>query len=232
MWEMESAMSPAKSKKLRCIHMENQPPAVADSQLALIQSKIQLDGRIKGGASWFYWIAGLSLINTLAFLFGANFNFLLGLAVTQLVDGFMFGLAGDLGSAGSIVQLIGLAINLGIAGIFVVFGFLGRKRLRWAIIVGMVVYAIDGLLMLLFQEYVSAGFHAFALISISSSLKAISDLASLEKLGPSESIESIRQRMPSLQPEVTPAQRRTRWILTGLIVVAVFIFFVIAMQQI
>jgi hypothetical protein len=38
--------------------------------------------------------------------------------------------------------------------------------------------------------------------------------------------------MPSLQPEVTPAQRRTRWILMGLIVVAVFIFFVIAMQQI
>lgn len=38
---------------------------------------------IHSGAHWFYWIAVLSLINSLVFHFGWNWSFFMGLAATQ-----------------------------------------------------------------------------------------------------------------------------------------------------
>ena len=35
--------------------------------------------QLKSGANWFYWIAGLSLINSAIFVFGGNVNFIAGL---------------------------------------------------------------------------------------------------------------------------------------------------------
>src|SRR5512138_3090367 len=45
-----------------------------------------LDARIKSGAAWFYWIAGLSLINSVAALSGSKWGFILGLGITQVFD--------------------------------------------------------------------------------------------------------------------------------------------------
>src|ERR1043165_4184428 len=41
-----------------------------------------LDKKIKTGASWFFWIAALSLLNSIFILSGADFGFVLGLSVT------------------------------------------------------------------------------------------------------------------------------------------------------
>jgi hypothetical protein len=210
--------------------METQTPSpTADAaQLAIIQKKLVLDGKIRNGVNWFFWIFGLSLINTVVYLLGKTFTFVLGLGVTQIVDGFMYALASELGTGGSVVRLIGFVIDVFIAGIFLLIGILGRKRNRTAIIIGMILYAVDGIILLLFQDFLSAGFHAFALVGIWNGLRSISELGQLEKDGNSESIESIRKRMPSLQPQVTPQQRRTRWILVGLILLVIVIFLILA----
>jgi hypothetical protein len=206
--------------------MESQIQVSLDSsQLVIIQKKLSLDNKIRSGVNWFFWIAGLSLINTIVYLFGGHFTFVVGLAATQIIDVFMSVLAKDFGTGGSIVRFIGFAIDIVIAGIFVVFGIFGKKRYRAAIIIGMILYAIDGVLLLLFQDFLGAGFHAFALLGIGGCLKSISELANLEKAGNSESIESIRQRMPSLQPRTTPQQWRTRLILVGMIVLVFIILF-------
>jgi hypothetical protein len=42
--------------------------------------------RVVNGAKWFYWIAGLSLVNSLVVVFGGNFHFVLGLGITSVVD--------------------------------------------------------------------------------------------------------------------------------------------------
>src|SRR5690349_21130602 len=40
------------------------------------------------GANWFYWIAGLSLVNSAIFAFGGQVSFILGLSYTQVIDVF------------------------------------------------------------------------------------------------------------------------------------------------
>src|SRR5947209_1342499 len=39
-----------------------------------------------GGARWFYWIVGLSLVNSLLALGGAQIRFVFGLGITQIFD--------------------------------------------------------------------------------------------------------------------------------------------------
>lgn len=209
--------------------MENQTsftPSDID-QLAIIQKKLSLDNKIRSGLNWFFWIAGLSLLNTILYSFGTSITFVIGLGVTQIVDGFMDALANEFNTGGGIIRLIGFAIDLFIAGIFVAIGILGRRRYRAPVIIGMAIYTVDGIILLLFQNFLGAGFHALALAGVWNGLKSISELERLEKIGAGESIESIRQRIP----QVTPQQRRTRLILIGLILLVPIILCVILSFQ-
>src|SRR5690349_2688917 len=207
--------------------METQTPPANDVQSFIFQQRFALENRIRSGMNWFFWIAGLSLVNSVAYLFGNSLTFVIGLGITQLVDGFMYGMSSDFSTGGFLIRLIGLVIDLVIAGLFVAAGIWGRKRYRVPIIIGMVVYALDGLILLLFGDFYGAGFHAFALLGIGTGLRSISDLEALEKAGDTASIESLRARIPSLQPPVTPGQRRTRWILIGMILLVFVIMAII-----
>ena len=220
------------NKRRRNKKVEAKIPYTPDqSQLIIIQRKLYLDNRIRNGVNWFFFIAGFSLLNTVIYFFGGTITFVIGLGATQIVDGFMYTLAKDLGQTGILFRAIGFIIDVCIAGVFIIFGVFGRKRIRWPIIVGMVLYIIDGIVLLLFQDFLGAGFHLFALFGIWTGLKSLSELEVLEKTGTSESIESIRQRMPSLRPQITPQQRRSRWILVGLIALVFVALFVYASLQ-
>ena len=213
--------------------MESQgTPGVASAeQLAHIQKKLQLDNQVRGGVDWFFWIAGLSLVNSVVYLLGKNFVFFLGLGITQIVDVFVSALAEEFGSGGSLLRFIGFAIDVLIAGIFAIFGVFGRKRKNLPVIIGMILYAIDGVIVLLFQDFLSAGLHAFALFGIWNSLKSMSELAKLEQEGNSESIESIRNRMPRSQiqapPQLTLQEKMRRWLLIGIVLLGIIFMFVL-----
>jgi hypothetical protein len=182
--------------------MEPSIAYTADAQqLAIIQRKLFLDNRIRSGINWFYWIAGLSLVNTLAYLFGATITFMMGLGITQFIDAFIFTLVKDLGSGSEILRGLGLVIDVAIAGIFVLLGYFGRKRVRWVVIVGMAFYGLDALLMLAFRDFLAAAFHLLALWGLWGGWKAIGELADLEKSGGSEPVDVLRQRIPTSRPE-------------------------------
>ncbi len=136
-----------------------------DETQRLLQERLKIEGQIKGGASWFFWIAGLSIINTIIFLAGAQWSFIIGLGVTQLV-------AGVASEAGSSAKIVAFIVTLIFAGIFVFFGIFSGKRHNWAFIVGMILYALDGLLFLLVPDWLSIGFHVFALFCIFAGLRA------------------------------------------------------------
>ena len=55
-----------------------------------------LNARVRAGADWFFWIAGLSLVNSLSTLTDRPFAFIIGLGTTRLAD--MFG--SQMGSEG------------------------------------------------------------------------------------------------------------------------------------
>ena len=69
-------------------------------------------GQLRSGVSWFYWIAGLSLINSILSVSGQSWRFIFGLGVTQLLDAFAEGFAGG-------GKIVGLIFDLVVAGVFV-----------------------------------------------------------------------------------------------------------------
>jgi hypothetical protein len=128
------------------------------------------EGQVKSGANWFFWIAGLSLVNSLLNLFKVELQFVVGLGATQLIDAF----AQIIG--GNIVMIVGILLSMVIAGCIGALGWQAGKKKAWAFILGMVVYGLDAFLVLWFQDYVSFAFHVFALIMIGLGLKALLDL--------------------------------------------------------
>lgn len=129
---------------------------------------------IRTGARWFYWIAVLSLINTFMSMTQQGLVFVVGLGVTQMVDGF----ASRLDSNGT---TIGLALNVIIAGVFAMFGFFAWKRQSWAFIVGMILYVMDASLFLMTSRWLGLAFHGYVLFWIFMGLKANLQLKAMEK---------------------------------------------------
>jgi hypothetical protein len=144
---------------------------ITAEQKALIVQLLQK--RTRSGANWFFWIAGLSLINTFAAAMGSSMRFIVGLGITQIVDALV-------AQAGNPGNPLALAFDFVAAGIFMGFGLLCRKGLEWAFIVGMILYALDGFLFLLAKDVLSIGFHLFALYMIFKGLKAAEALRKLE----------------------------------------------------
>jgi hypothetical protein len=127
-------------------------------------SDYELINQAKGGASWFYWIAGLSIVNTLIFFFGGNWSFFAGLGVTQIVDAVVLFMTGNDGF--SVLKLIAVVFDLVVAGLFFLCGLWAHKFQTWAFVTGMILYLLDGLLLLVIGAYLPAAFHAFALFMI------------------------------------------------------------------
>ncbi len=140
----------------------------AQQQLELVNHQ----NKMKSGANWFYWIAALSLINTIISISGGRFSFIFGLGLTQVVDAF----AGEAGRAAIVPQLI---ISAFIAALVAGFGFLANKEHAWAFWVGMVCYAGDGLLCLLARDFLATAFHAWAIFGIYGGVKALQSLQQL-----------------------------------------------------
>lgn len=135
----------------------------------LMNERFILQNQVNAGASWFYWVAALSIINSLIIMFSGNLSFIVGLGITQIFDyiGKEFGTIGN---------ILAFGIDLIIAGIFVFFGVFANKGHNWSFIIGMVLYSLDGLLYLIPGDFLAFGFHIFVLYCLFSGLKANSKL--------------------------------------------------------
>ena len=129
-----------------------------------------LEKQLKGGGSWFYWIAALSVVNSVLALSGSETRFILGLGITQIFDAMGQGLASGAGLALAVV------LDVLAAAAFVFFGVFANKRHTWSFIVGMALYALDGLIYLIAQEWLGVGFHVFALFCLFRGFKACREL--------------------------------------------------------
>jgi hypothetical protein len=105
---------------------------------------------MKSGASWFYWIAALSLINSISAYVGAGFKFIFGLGLTQFLYATM-----DSGMA--------LILNVLAAGTLVLFGVFANKGQAWAFMLGMVLFALDGIFLFRREEWIGVGLHVLVL---------------------------------------------------------------------
>jgi hypothetical protein len=152
---------------------------------ALVEQKLRAEQIVKNGAGWFLAIAGLSILNSVLTMSGTSFHFIFGLGVTQVVDA--VGRAG--GTTGSALSLV---VNLFIAGVFLLFWNFARKGEKWAFLAGMALYAIDGLILLPFKDFLGVAFHAYALFRIYNGMQGLPVL------------ESLRQRMAPTNAPIEP----------------------------
>lgn len=183
---------------------------------------LRLQQTAKGGANWFIWIAALSAFNSLSLRLELGFGFLAGLGLTQLVDA--------LGAAfGPSAEAVAVVINLMAVGLFIA---VGRLALRYpaVYVVGMAAYLLDAVPLVVFGDYLGAGFHVFALFFMFKGFQAARSLhaAGLPVVTPRPSLTpapmTVRQadnsaegtdavRLPtSLQPLLAQIQEHyDRW---------------------
>lgn len=136
----------------------------------------EVDNRVKSGAGWLFAIGILSMVNTALYAAGAEINFIVGLGITQIIEGFMLGFAEASGmDIGMSFMIITFLINMLIASSFILLGFFARKGESWAFIVSMVLYGLDALLFALFADWIGVGFHIFALYFIYGGFKALKE---------------------------------------------------------
>jgi hypothetical protein len=112
----------------------------------------QSEPEVMSGANWFWWIAGLSVVNSIMMHSGSDRSFVIGLGFTLVAD-VVF----------KEVKIIAFAIDavalLAICGL----GFFSRKGHFWAFVTGIVLYSLDALIYVAFQDWMSVGFHGLAL---------------------------------------------------------------------
>lgn len=126
----------------------------------------RLVGTVKSGANWFYWMAALSMLNSVILMLGGDWSFLVGLGATSFI-------AAVTAYAGSTVAIvIGFTIIIFVNIFFLVLGLLSNQGKSGAFIVGMVIYALDALLCLFFEDYFGFAFHLFVLYNLFMGVKA------------------------------------------------------------
>jgi hypothetical protein len=146
----------------------------------LVEQKLRAEQIVKSGAGWFLAIAGLSIVNSIMTMSGTSFHFIFGLGVTQIVDA--------IGAhSGTTASVLGLIVNAFVAGIFVLFWYFGKQGKKWAFIVGMGLYLIDGLILLPFQDWLGAAFHGWALYRIYNGMLGIPVLDNIRRMTVGES---------------------------------------------
>jgi hypothetical protein len=126
----------------------------------------------RNGAMWFFWLAGLSMLNSILGAFGASIRLIFGLGFTQVTDGFLAA-AFEEGSAGMGVAF-SLATTAIVAAVFAGIGFLALRGARLAYIGGLVLYIVDTLVLLGVTVMLSAWgvfgldllFHGFVLFQL------------------------------------------------------------------
>jgi hypothetical protein len=154
------------------------PPAVAP--LPHDGAVRELFDRGKNGAAWFYWIAALSVINTVMLLSQGGRTFALGLAVTMIADSLAAGAA--LKPGGNMTVLYAaLAFDVVVLGLFIFCGWLSQRRILPIYALGMVLYLLDGLLCLSLGLVVGIFIHAYALWSMMSGFLAYRQLNILHR---------------------------------------------------
>ena len=142
------------------------PPPISAGNATQVLEVAGLERRIKSGAGWFFFIGAFSLVNSFMLMSGEGHRFLIGLGITDLIAMF----SKSLGGSG---MAIGVVLNLMVLAVFVVFGIFARKGHSWSFIAGMICYALDAGLFVLFNiQLGSVVFHGIALVFMFLGLQA------------------------------------------------------------
>lgn len=148
-----------------------------DSDRENTAPQAKVSDRVREGANWFFWIAALATMTSVVTMVGSHIHRFTGFGVTALVD--------TLAQSGS-SRAMDVIFDAWLAGGLVVLGFFAVEGQKWAFVVGMVGYTLDGALSVAAGDYLGAGLHALVLYFIYRGFAALgqpSDVASAAHAG-------------------------------------------------
>ncbi len=163
------------------MEQQGSPMEQQESQLELQKAALAQAG--SAGASWFYWIGGLSLVNTAIALFGGTVRFVFGLGITDLISSLAAYARQEQADVAEPLSWVAVVTTVIAAAVLALFGWLSQRRLLWAYAIGMALYLGDGILCLIFQDYLAVAVHAIALFLLFRGFLAYTQLARLEQTG-------------------------------------------------
>ena len=140
----------------------------------LLYDAIKKKSVVHSGANWFYWIAGLSLLNSILFFAHSQWGFFVGLGSTDIINWLM--------SKTETGIIIGLGLSLGISAGFAALGYYAhRPEYRWTFITGILLYVLDSAILVTLGGWLSLIFHGYALINLYAGLNASRQLSNIEQ---------------------------------------------------
>ena len=108
------------------------------------RNNAELERQMLGGANWFFWIAALSLVNSIISLYGGGWGFSIGLGFTQILDAVAHNYVASGGAEW--LRTAVFLLDLAMVGLFVLFGYFARKANMMAFITGLILYILDAVL--------------------------------------------------------------------------------------
>jgi hypothetical protein len=130
-------------------------PAAITPQVAMLKQLIDRS------ANWLYWVAGLSMVNTVIAAAGSKWAFAIGLGIPQLfiaVAGKVHATAGS----GFVVAVL-WAVSFAIPVFFAACGWFARRPSVVAFIAGAVLFLLDSMIFVLGGDWIGVAFHALVL---------------------------------------------------------------------
>ena len=141
--------------------------------------RFQLLQRRGSGGSWFYWIGGASILNSVLNAAGTQWGLAVGLGVTYLIDGFAEALSDTVRT-----PIYAFIIDVAVAGGFLLLGRAARRgNLSWYA-VGIGLYLLDGLLFVLAEDILGIAVHGIAVFGLVSGWRAARALKRVEAPAP------------------------------------------------
>jgi len=155
----DTALSPMEAANGGNLRGDKVDPLAAEMEQA------GFDRTIRNGASWFFWVGALSLINSIIVTFDGDWGFALGLELTYLI-----GFASKAWGASS--TWIGMGVNIFLSLMMLGFGVAGWQRKLWPYAIGMALYAGDFILTFFTMQIISMVIHGLALYFLFTGLRA------------------------------------------------------------
>src|SRR5262245_61308993 len=130
-------------------------PRGAPDQPTPEQDRANQMAHVQQSANWFFYIAGLSVVNLTLTFVDVNIYLPIGLASSELVAGIAISAIQYYGAPPIPAIGIALSTNILIGSVFAVFGYFGRRAAHWAFVSGIILYILDGFIFLAFGQILS-----------------------------------------------------------------------------
>jgi len=122
---------------------------------------------------WFYLVAVLSFVNSIFSILDYGSIYVIGLGISQFLDHLMVALKYFMPELINLITVVGMTVSFLFSLLFALFGYLGNKKNKTAVFIGLVLYLADTGMTIWLESYESAFFHLIGLVVIGWNLRSL-----------------------------------------------------------